>query len=356
MSGEREAGFGIIQTEGSMERYGERLRGLVYPFADFERVKLPDMLFPAAHGLSKHLPEVRPLYVDWLVDAKVVEPGTRRYDALLGMKLDDCSALINGEHGKDIVLYIALSLALFFVLDDFMDDVTADVGQKRAYVARLMRIAEGEAPGPEDDDLIRAWYRWFKESESYSSPALFQVFSADLRRYVRALQAQALQGQSATACATTHLMRRRDNIACAYFMSHGAIFLEHEYKLDLKPIVEDQHIRTIIEVVAFILVIHNDLLGLYKDVKTGEANLITILQRDHGLGLQAACDFAGKMADDMVKSLHQMEGDLPNLIDGYPAKAEAIRKYVGLGHGLIRGTFDWYMISHRYRDPRYFSA
>ena len=58
----------------------------------------------------------------------------------------------------------------------------------------------------------------------------------------------------------------------------------------------------------------------------------------------------------MVRSMIQMENDHPLLIDGYEAKQEAISKYLHLGYSLIRGTFDWYMISHRYRDERYFSA
>ena len=78
--------------------------------------------------------------------------------------------------------------------------------------------------------------------------------------------------------------------------------------------------------------------------------------RQHGVGLQAACDLAGKIADDMVRSMMQMERDLPALIDGYEAKRDAIGAYLHLGYSLIRGTFDWYMISHRYRDERYFSA
>lgn len=350
-----QARFGTIQIEGRAEEHGERLSGVEYRFADFDRVTLPDLLFPARHGISRHLPEVRPAYVDWLVDAGVIEPGTRRHDAVLGMKLDECSALINSRHGKDMVLYVALSLALFFVLDDFIDDVSADAGKKLASIGRLARIADGEAPGPEDDLLIRAWHRWFQESASYASPALFSVFAEDLKRYLRALRAQAVADHR-VAFAMAHLMRRRDNIACAYFMSHGAIFLEHEYGLDMRPVVEDPHVRAIVEVVAFVLAIHNDLLGLYKDVKTGEANFITILMRQHGLGLQAACDLAGQIADDMVRSMMQMERDLPALIDGYEAKREAIGTYLHLGYSLIRGTFDWYMISHRYRDERYFSA
>jgi hypothetical protein len=182
------------------------------------------------------------------------------------------------------------------------------------------------------------------------------VFAADLRRYVRALRAQTLRDQGAVACLTTHLTRRRDNIAGAYFMSLAAVFLEHDRGLDAREAMADQHVKNIAEIVALVLVIHNELLGLYKDVKTGEANFITILQREHGLGLQAACDLAGKMADDMVKSLIQMEEDLPRLIDGYEARAEAITSYLHTGYSLIRGTMDWYMISKRYCDERYFSA
>lgn len=55
---------------------------------------------PARHGIRRHLPEVRPAYVDWLVDAKVIEPGPRTCDILLGRKLDDCSALINKKQAR----------------------------------------------------------------------------------------------------------------------------------------------------------------------------------------------------------------------------------------------------------------
>jgi pimeloyl-ACP methyl ester carboxylesterase len=350
------AGFGTMQTTGRAERYGERLRGVVLRFPDFEEVNLPDLLMPLKHGVSEHLQETRAAYVAWIVEAKIVEPGTRGYDVLLGMKLDDCAAMIYPSHGKKMVLYGAVSLALFFVLDDFMDNVDADVERKLSYVTRLAKIAAGGAVEPEDDHLLRAWHRWYHELGSHASPALFEVFAADLRRYVRALKAQTLKDQGAVACLTTHLMRRRDNIASAYFMSMAAIFLEHERGLDVRPILGEQHVKNITEVVALVLVIHNELLGLYKDVKSHEANFITILQREHGLGLQAACDLAGKIADDMVKSMIQMEADLPRMIDDYEAKAEAITRYLHTGYSLIRGTIDWYMISNRYCDEAYFSA
>jgi hypothetical protein len=358
MSGdEREAaGFGAIQTSGRAEPDGERLRGLVYQFPDFERIALPDLLFPAKHGCSPLLPALRPAYVGWLSEAGLVAPGTRAYEAVLGMKLDDCSALINWRHGREMVLYVAVSLALFFVLDDFMDDVGADPKKKLVYVDRLMKIASGEAPAPGDDHVLRAWHRWFEEVRGYAPRPLFELFAADLRRWVRSIRAQALTGQAAVVHATTHLMRRRDNIACAYFMSHGAVYLQHEYGLDMAPVLEEQHVKAIIDVLALVLAIHNDLLGLYKDVKTGEANFVTILQRQHGLSLQAACDLAGRIADDMVRAMIQMERDLPHLIDGYEAKAEAVTKLLEMGYGLVRGTWDWYMISMRYRDERYFSA
>ncbi|APR76456.1 Hypothetical protein A7982_01803 [Minicystis rosea] len=353
---EEHASFGTIQRAGRTEKYGERLRGVELSFPDFQRVKLPDLLFPIAHGISDHLHETRPLYLDWLLSSKLIEPGTRGYDVLLGMKLDDCAAMIYPRHGGRMVLYGAVSLALFFLLDDFMDSVDADVGKKLATIEKLGRIATGQAPSPDEGNLLRAWHRWIKEVEGYASPALFARFSSDLQRYVRALRGQTLLNQGAVSCLTTHLTRRRDNIASAYFMSHGAIFLEHEHKLDMRPALEDQHVSNIAEIVASVLVIHNELLGLYKDVKQGEANFITILQREHGLDLQSACNLAGKMADDMVKSMIQMEMDLPQLVDGYEAKAEAIARYLCTGYSLIRGTMDWYMISYRYRDERYFSA
>ena len=353
---EQHASFGTIQRAGRTETYGERLSGVELRFPDFQPVKLPDLLFPIAHRISEHLAEARPLYLDWLVSAKLVEPGTRGYDVLLGMKLDDCAAMIYPRHGGKMVLYGAVALALFFLLDDLMDNVDADVSKKVAYIEKLGRIARGQEPAPDDDHLLRAWHRWLKEIEGYASPPLFARFSSDLQRYVRALRSQTLRNQGATSCLTTHLTRRRDNIASAYFMSHGAIFLEHEYGLDMRPALEDQHVNNIAEIVASVLVIHNELLGLYKDVKSGEANFITILQREHGLDLQSACNLAGKMADDMVKSMVQMEMDLPHLVDGYEAKAEAIARYLCTGYSLIRGTMDWYMISYRYRDERYFSA
>jgi Terpene synthase family 2, C-terminal metal binding len=351
-----QAAFGTMQTTGRAERYGERLRGVVFQFPDFEKVQLPDLLMPLRHGRSEHLEATRAAYVAWIVSAKLVEPGTRGYDALLGMKLDDCAAMIYPQHGQKMVLYGAVSLALFFVLDDFMDAVDADVDRKLAYAARLGKIAEGEAPVPGDDDLLRAWHRWYQEVASYASKPLFAVFATDLQRYVRALKAQTLRDQSAVVCLTTHLTRRRDNIASAYFMSIAAVFLEHDRGIDAREVMAEQHVKNIAEIVALVLVIHNELLGLYKDVKSGEANFITILQREHGLGLQAACDLAGKIADDMVKSMIQMEQDLPHLIEDYPAKAEAITRYLHTGYSLIRGTIDWYMISNRYCDERYFSA
>ena len=63
-------------------------------------------------------------------------------------------------------------------------------------------------------------------------------------------------------------------------------------------------------------------------------------------------DLPGKIADDMVRSMIQIERDLPVLIDGYEARKAAIDKYLHLGYSLIRGIFDWYMISNRDHDER----
>ncbi|MGK4008103.1 terpene synthase family protein [Sorangium sp. So ce1036] len=348
-------GFGAIQRSGRVEGFGERLRGIDLDFPGFERVRIPDLLLPVEHRVSEHLEQIRSPYIDWVVSARLVEPGTRGHDVLMRMKLDDCSALIYPDHPRELVLYGAISLALFFAIDDVVDDVNADPSKKLAYIRRVGQIASGDPPTAQDDHIVRAWRRWFEELEAFASPPVFKAFTAALRFHLGALKAQTLKDQSAVLSPTTHLMRRRDNTGSSYFMPLAAIFLEREHGLSMQEVLEEQYIKCITDLVALVIVIHNELLGLYKDMRSGEANLIGLLRREHGIGLQSACDLAGKLADDMVKSMVQMERDLPALIDGYEGKAEAITRYVRTGYSLIRGVFDWCMITRRYYDERYFS-
>ncbi|WP_437622824.1 terpene synthase family protein [Sorangium sp. So ce1151] len=350
------AGFGVIQKSGRAEEFGERLSGMNLDFPGFEKVRIPDLLLPVEHNVSEHLEQIRSPYIEWVVAAKLIDPGTRGYDVLMRMKLDDCSALVFPDHPKELVLYGAIALALFFAIDDVIDDVNADASKKLDYITRVGQIARGDAPAAQDDHIVRAWHRWFKEIQTFASPPLFKSFAEALRFHLRALKVQALKDQRAVLGPTTHLMRRRDNIGSSYFMPLAAVFLERERGLRMQEVLEEQYIKSIADLVAFVLVIHNELLGLYKDVRTGEANFIGLLQREHGVGLQGACDLAGKLVDDMVKAMVQMERDLPELVDGYEGKAEAITRYVRTGYSLIRGTVDWCMITHRYRDERYFSV
>ncbi|MFJ5309790.1 terpene synthase family protein [Streptomyces sp. NPDC088350] len=345
-----------IQTDGQAEPYGERLTSVPYNFPGLEPVHLPGLLLPVRHALSPHLAEVRTAYVDWLVDSELIEPGTQGHDVLLGMKLDECSALTNARCSKDLVFYGALNLALFFLFDDLIDNVAVGADTKLSYLGKLSRIVDGARPSPHDDALLKAWHRWLKESEAYATPALYSAFIADLHRYLGAVRSHILTDQPATVCAMTYLMRRQEDIVTRYFMAHGAIFLAHESGLDIRQVADEQHVRMITDILPFVIVLQNDLIGLYKDVKSGEPNFVTILQREYGLDLQASIDLTGKIEDDMVRSMLQIENDRPRLIDGYYTKQEAISKYLSLAYGIIRGTFDWYMISNRYVDPHYFSA
>ncbi|WP_437813475.1 terpene synthase family protein [Sorangium sp. So ce1078] len=351
----RRAGSGATQTSGRAESYGERLAGVELDLPDLERVRIPDLLLPVKHSVSEHLEQIRSPYVDWVVNAKLVEPGTRGHDVLMRMKLDDCAALIFPDHPRELVLYGAISLALFFALDDVVDDVNADLSKKLAYIRRVGQIASGDAPAAPDDHVVWAWHRWFKEIEALASPPVFETFAGALRFHLRALRAQTLEDQSAVLCPTAYLMRRRDNVGSSYFMPLAAIFLEREHGLSMRGVLEDQHVKSITELAALVIVIHNELLGLYKDTRSGEANFVALLRREHGIGLQNACDLSGRLADDMVKAMVQMEADLPALVDGYEEKAEAIARCVRTAYSLIRGTFDWYRITRRYYDEKYFS-
>ncbi|WP_438017601.1 terpene synthase family protein [Sorangium sp. So ce315] len=349
------SGSGASQGSGGAEGFGERLKGMELNFSGFEPIRTPALLVPVEHRVSEHLEQIRSPYVDWVVDAKLVEPGTRGHDVLMRTKLDDCAALIFPDHPRELVLYGAISLALFFALDDVVDDVNADRSRKLAYIRRVEQIASGDAPAARDDHIVRAWHRWFEEIEALASPRAFEGFAGALRFHLRALRAQALNQQSAAPCPTTHLMRRRDNVGSSYFMPLAAIFLEREHGLSMQEVLEDQHVKGITDLAAFVIVLHNELLGLYKDMRSGEANFVGLLQREHGIELQSACDLAGKLADDMVKAMVQMAADLPALVDGYEEKAEAIARCVRTAYSLIRGTFDWYMITRRYYDEKYFS-
>lgn len=349
------AAFGVIQGSGRAEEFGERLRGMDIDFPDFEKIRPPELLLPGKYKVSEHLEEIRSPYIDWMVSAKLIERGTDGHDVLVGMKLDDCSALIFPDHPKELVLYGAISLALFFAIDDVIDNVNADASKKLDYIRRVGQIARGDSPAAGDDHIVRAWHRWFKEIEAFASPPLFKAFAGALQFHLKGLRVQALQDGRAVLGPTTHLMRRRDNIGSSYFMPLAAVFLERAHGLRMQPVLEDQYIKSITELVAFVIVIHNELLGLYKDMKSGEANFIALLQREHGIGLQSACDLAGKLADDMVKAMVQIERDLPELVDGYEGMAEAITRYVRTGYTVIRGTFDWYLVTHRYSNEKYFS-
>lgn len=349
------SGFGAIRRPGGPEGFGERLKGVELDIPGFGRVRIPDLLVPVGHKVSEHLEPIRSSYVDWVVDAKLVEPGTRGHDVLMRVKLDDCAALIFPDHPKELVLHGAIALALFFAIDDVIDDVNADPKKKLVYIRRVASIVGGEAPGAQDDHVIRAWHRWLKELQGFASPAVFAAFAEALRCHLEALKVQTLSDRTAALLPTTHLMRRRDNVGSGYFMPLAAIFLEREHGLRMQEVLEDRHIKGITDLATFVIVIHNELLGLYKDMKSGEANFVELLRREHGIGLQGACDLAGKLADDMVKAMVQMEADFPELVDGYSDKAEAITRYVRTSYSLIRGVLDWYQITRRYYDERYFS-
>jgi hypothetical protein len=348
--------FGLRKGTGGNETLGERLQGFTLDFMDFEKVRIPDILAPTEHDISPYLEDVRAEYIEWMTGARVVEFGTVKYDVFLGTKLDDYAALLFPKHGKDMVLYGAIALALFFLFDDVIDDVGITRAKKKEYISKLEGLVKGVPIGPGEEPIFLAWQKWLDELRSYASPSLYEIFIGDLLLHIRGLKYQALDEQGRALCPTTHLFRRRDNIASWYFMSMGAIFLEREYALDMRPVIQEHYVKSIVEMLAYVSVVHNELLGLYKDVKSGECNFVVLLQKEYGVSLQDACNLTGRIGDDLVKAMLQMERDLPGLVDDYGEREEAIRRYVHTAYSLIRGTLDWYTISMRYHQKQFFSV
>jgi hypothetical protein len=346
-------GSGMMQGSSENEELGERVQGFTLDLLDIEKVRIPDLLAPVKHAISPHLEEVRAPYTEWIIETKMVEPGTTKYDVLIGTKLDDLAAMMYPEHGRDMVLYGAIGLVLFLLLDDIIDDVDSGQNRKNEYIGKLEGLVKGMPVKLADKPLLLAWQKWLDELRSYASPAVYEIFASSLLRHVQGLKFQALNN---VLCPTAHLMRRRDNIATPYFMPLSAIFLEREYGLNMRPVLQEHCVKNITELAVSATVIHNEVLGLYRDIKSGERNFVILLHEQYGMRLQGACNLAGRIGDDMVIAMLQMERELPGLVDEYESKEEAISRYIHTGYSIIRGALDWYTISMRYHHKQFFSV
>ena len=316
-----------------------------------EQLTARELRYPFPPAISQHAEEVHRGTAEWARSHGLL-PGAKARRVFEATGLGRLVARTHPESSLRDLRVISDWYAWLFLQDDMRDE--AEVGRRPGELseidARFLDILEGGEPTASDIPLARALHDLscrlrarLRENE------LSEVW---MRRLIRAVG----EHLEATLWEADNRGRGKVPTPEAYVRMRpltGGLSIVTE----LVEIVEGAHlpqevrdhrtVRRLTDASHNVVCWANDVLSLEKELRHSEVNnLVVVLRKAHGLGLQEALDRAVGMHDAEVDAFVKLSGRLPRFGPSIDARLE---RYATSLRARMRGVLDWSRESGRYR-------
>lgn len=314
-----------------------------------ENIIVPDLFCPFPSAMNPHTTDIHHQTLAWadrfqLIDNPVTHERFCRaqFSRVVGRAYPNAAP-------ADLRLICDWNTALF-VWDDHCDETRLgrQPDQLRARCDQLLDVLQGALPDTADDQLLRAFADVGARLRARMSHMWVRRFVQQVQEYVEGTLWEAVNRSSdhIPDFATYTRMRRFAGALHPYF--EFADMTEH---IDL-PIEVRRHpvVERLSTAAANVVVWANDIVSLEKELLHGDVhNLVTVLQREHKLSLQAAIERAAEIHDAEVRQFIALEACLPVFNAAIDA---SLQRYIGVLRSWMRANLDWSFETGRYRPEQ----
>jgi 5-epi-alpha-selinene synthase len=237
-------------------------------------------------------------------------------------------------------------MTLFYLFDKHWDDAPPE--SLAAAQSLLLSSLRGTRPASSvANPLVAALDDIRRRMLELGSEAWIQRFSQSIADYFKACvwEARNKAEQSLPDSVSYIRMRELTGAVQPSFELAGVLRLA-----ELPPEMMEEPILKRLSLLAnHSICWSNDIISLAKELEVGEMhNLVLIIQREQGVGMEEALQRAATMHDAEVRAFLELEQQLPSWGEQLD---HGVRRYVDVLRCWMRANMDWSLDSERYRVP-----
>ncbi len=269
-----------------------------------------------------------------------------RFDELIGYQY----------HGWSLELAVVAShlMTWFFVFDDNMDiDHALEPAAKRytlALAKRHVDLLEGGTVQSGDPSVVLAFADFLAQVRALAGARhsrWYQRMTHHLKEYVYGTIWECTAGPTTAERANTATYMQVRHMAVGVAPCHDLMALAAD--VDARAVDGSFFVQRLERLAINYSIWINDLAGLSRDLKSGLANVIFTLQKDHSLSLEEGAGFVARMCDGELAAYFQLEAQLPVLLESWSSTSRDVLAYADVLRRWMRGLLDWSARSARYQ-------
>ncbi|EDR07973.1 uncharacterized protein LACBIDRAFT_297518 [Laccaria bicolor S238N-H82] len=308
-----------------------------------KKFTIPDLVSHCTFDvrINRHRKQVTSATKQWLFKGDNLLIGKKR-DAYHGLKAGLLTAMCYPDAGRPQLRVCNDYLTFLFHLDNLSDDMdnggtisTADVVLNSLYHPHTYQSS------PRVGKMTRDFY---KRMVLTCSAGVQQRFIETFDFFFQSVTQQAIdRANGSIPDLESYIALRRDTSGCKPCWA----LIEYANNLDIPDeVMEDPIIRSLGEAANDLVTWSNDIFSYNVEQSKGDThNMIPVVMNQHGLDLQSAVDFVGKMCKDAIDRFVDDRTQLPSW---GPKIDRDIAVYVdGLASWIV-GSLHWSFETERY--------
>jgi 5-epi-alpha-selinene synthase len=311
-----------------------------------EQIVLPDLFCPFAPVVNKHAAIVQEETTRWASSFGLL-PDQRSQRAFRATAAGRLAARFHPFAGREDLRLISDFYAWMFLQDDRRDE--SEVGRHPGRLSdddrRSIEVLEGSSPEPHDGPPVHA-LGGLRERLTLRAPgpAWVRRFVRGVEQYFEASLWEAANRARGIVPDPEDYARMRP-LTAGLGVDDELIQLTGEARL-FGGAREHPAVRRLTLASQNAVCWANDAFSLKKELAHGDVhNLVVVLARAEGLGLQEALDRVAEVHDEEVRNFVRLSSRLPSF---GAAVDEQLGRYVAVLRARIRGNLDWSRESARY--------
>ncbi|KAI0146266.1 isoprenoid synthase domain-containing protein [Xylariaceae sp. FL1272] len=309
-----------------------------------QKIKIPELeaAWKWPRLVSPHLANIEHKCLEWAASFGAFDPEIQKLVHNEG-KLNLLAAMCYARRTEEQVRSGCDLMHLFFMFDEHSDK-SGPVETRNQVRIQMDALHNPHKPRPQGEWVGGEFARqfWLRLPEN-TTPTFRTRFIASYEAYANAVAEQAeLRSRAHVPDLETYFPMRRH--------TSGAPSTIALYEMDLDIPDSIREHPTILELDTLavdLIVIANDLLSYNKEQAAGddEHNIITVIMKQYGLGVQQAFHKAGDLCDLKMARFYHLYANLPRWIG--PVDLDVQKLVDGMGQ-CVSGVMHWSYESERY--------
>jgi len=309
---------------------------------------VPEFYLPFESGINPHLTKIQEGSLLWIREIGFATKNSCTYDR---SKAESHAVLVAYALPqlplRDLQL-AADAMTWFFIHDDYMDAVfCGSSGELQDLHAQLLDACNISCLNEPEESLSRGLHDICRRIYARSGAAWLHCFTRRVQEYLQSIKWEhELRQRGETPDLASYMLLRP--VVGTIYMVFSLVAMLNDVPADAE-FPQHLYIRKLTDLAGLQMTFYNDVWSFERDLVEGnQSNLISILQNESRLDLQAAVNLAVTMTNHQVTAFIRLKEMLPYF---GPKEDDLAKRYVIGLENFMSGQRNWMM-----RTPRFHIA